>query len=150
MITAFVPCATCSGAGMIWPPPAGIAWIRCASCDGLGRVWAPGGPSFGFPTRLRDRIPGEIVELATGERGRILWHHPKKRPETTFLGLFDAFDDHESHDPTPFPAVLGVIGGDAAGIPPIATGREDHVGEKNADLVDPVARRAREQVGPLL
>lgn len=149
MTACCVRCERCAGAGYVWPPPPPDAWLRCAVCRGLGEVWERGAPSYGCQITLADREPGEIVTLGNGQRGRILWHAPKKDrkvvPETTFVGLISDFDGVETHEPVPFPSCVGVAsvaiertGGDA----------DDHLGDRSADPLDPMARRAAG--GPLL
>jgi hypothetical protein len=143
-------CPTCTGAGYVHPPPPPHAWLRCPACDGIGSVWKPDGPRFGAPMCLAERTPGEIVELATGDRARILWHMPRKarrvRPAVTFVALIDDFDDHESDTPTAYHSEIGVVsvaakqGLQLAG----AAADDDHAGEKDADLVDPFAKRQRD------
>lgn len=144
-------CPECKGSGVIWPPPTPII-ERCKPCDGFGRVWPKGGPMFDCTLRLGDRIAGEIVTIATGVRARVLWQMPQKRskkdfPETTFLGLIDDFDDHESTTPVPFPAVLGVRTVD---VKLDATIKGDGAGEKGGDVIDPIIRQASAGRGDLL
>ena len=141
-------CPACDGGGYVHPIPVD-GWKRCHDCDGVGQIWQPGGPRFGALLELGDRKPGEIVELATGDRARILWHMPRKNPDTTFVALFDPFDDTQSQNATPVNSRLGVVSVAAR----TAAVQDDlHDGEKDADAVDPIARRAREAggEGPLL
>lgn len=140
-------CAACSGCGYTWPPPPLAAWLRCHRCDGLGHVWRAGGPGFGCTLELGDREPGELVELATGDRARVLWHIPKKTPDVTFVALIDAFDDTESDSPTPVDAHMGIASVTRGAA---RTKRDDHAGDKDSDAVDPLATRARALEGPLL
>lgn len=140
-------CAECSGAGYLWPPPDPHAWLRCSACDGLGVVWAPGGPKFGATLELGDRNPGEIVELATGDRVRVLWHMPRNSPTTTFVALIDAFDGTESHNPIPVASEIGVVSISADVVASAARPTTDlHDGDKDADLVDPIAARNRKDL----
>lgn len=145
-------CGACAGSGYVHPAPPPHAWLRCAPCDGVGDVWKEGGPKFDAPLELGECTPGDVVEVASGHRGRVLWHMPrptKKRPaEITFVGVIDDFDEHESDSPTAFhsrigvrsvrPRVGAVLGGAAA---------DAHDHEKDADLVDPFARRQRQAAG---
>lgn len=135
-------CANCDGNGR-------EDFTLCKACDGLGQVWPPDGPRFGAPMCLAERNAGEIVTTATGHRGRILWHMPRRkrgqRPEVTFLGLIDDFDDYESTTPTMFASELGVVS--VANGLTVARELEDHDGEKDSDAVDPFARRNRELAG---
>lgn len=138
-----IDCPPCRGFGYVAAAPGEPAILRCKTCDGLGRTWAPGAPSFGCPTNLGERTPGEIVTTATGIRARVLWQMPKREkigkvwrePDTTFLGLIDDFDDHESTRPTPYPARLGVTSIEFA---KVASNEDDGAGGKHVDPVDPV------------
>lgn len=137
-------CAACRGNGGAFGAD---RWIRCTACDGLGETWLPDGPRFGAPMELGDRIPGEIVELATGERAKILWHMPRKNPTVTFVGLVDDFTDEASHTPTAVHSSIGVV---SVAARKVGGDDSEHAGEKDADAVDPLARRVREAEGPLL
>jgi len=90
---------------------------------------------------LADRDPGEIVTLGNGDRGKILWHMPRKtkkvKPETTWLGLVEEFTCAESHRPIAYPSCIGVLSVDVARA---QLDRDDHEGEKGIDLNDPVQR----------
>ena len=141
MTAVRVQCPVCHGGCYIHPAPAPHAWLRCAACDGIGTTWAAGAPAFDCSTTLADRDPGEVVTLGNGDRGRILWHMPrrtrKQRPDTTFLGLFDDFTDRETHDPIPYPSCVGVLTVD------VTRARADddaHAGERGVDYNDPVHR----------
>lgn len=116
-------------------------WIRCTVCGGFGHTWLPGGPRFGAPFELGDRRPGEIVELATGERCRISWHMPRKNPTTTFVALIDEWTDEESLDRIPVDSAIGVVS--VAAKKPAGGDDDAHAGEKDADVVDPLAARVR-------
>lgn len=141
MTSVRVSCPICGGAGYIHPPPPPHAWLQCSSCDGIGTAWAAGAPLFDCASTLADRDPGEIVTLGNGDRGRILWHMPRKkkkvRPETTFLGLFDDFTDRETHAPIAFPSCVGVLSVDEART---AGDCDVHGGERGVDYNDPVYR----------
>ncbi len=117
------------------------AWLRCAACDGIGTAWGIGAPAFGCLTTLADRDPGEVVTLGNGDRGRILWHMPRKtkkrRPDTTFLGLIDDFTDRESSTPIAYPSVVGVLTVDESRT---ACDQDAHAGERGVDYNDPVHR----------
>lgn len=151
MTPGHTSCGRCSGSGYIWPPPEPHSWLRCSDCGGLGEVWAPGAPRYGCQLELADRDPGELVTLGTGQRGRILWHIPKRtkhtRPEVTFVGLISDFDDVETHQPIPFPSCIGVA---SVAIPRAAADTDDHLGDRSADPLDPMARQARSAGGELL
>lgn len=137
-----IDCPACRGFCYVGPPGE-PALERCAPCDGIGRVWGPGAPTFGCPTNLGERTPGEVVTLGTGIRARVLWQMPKREkigkvwrePDTTFLGLIDEFDDHESTTPRPYPSKLGVTSIEVSKAP---TGEDDGSGGKHVDPVDPV------------
>ncbi len=141
-------CSACEGAGVIHPAPPPHAWLRCSPCDGIGSVWKPDGPRFGAPLVLGRQRAGDIVELATGHRGRILWHVPRPTRKVaavvTFVGLIDDFDDHESDTPTAFHSVIGVVSVASRGVAIVGEVDELHDHEKDADIVDPIARRQRE------
>ena len=142
MTSVYAPCPSCRGVGG-WIHSASNRWLRCHTCDGIGRSWAPGAPSFGCDVTLADRDPGEVVTLGNGDRGKILWHMPRKskkvRPETTFLGYIDEFTGAESHRPVAYPSCVGVLSVD---IPRTPLDREVHDREKSLDLNDPVQRTA--------
>lgn len=135
-------CPTCRGVGGAFVTAAG--WVRCRACDGLGQTWRAGGPGFDCSIELSERDPGEVVELGTGERVRIMWHSPRKNPVTTFVSVFDDFTDE--YDPAPVP-VFSSIGVRSVAIRARAPGADLHEHEKDADLVDPIARRQREADG---
>lgn len=113
MISVYVPCSTCGGSGCVAIQIANFYDSgRCHRCDGLGRKWAPGAPSYGCTTTLADRYPGEIVTLGTGERAKILWHMPRKKPkqkpESTFVDLLEEFTDAETYRPIEYPSCVGI------------------------------------------
>ncbi len=115
MISVYVTCSICNGGCHIIIIGAGDIpgrVLRCYACDGLGRQWAPGAPGYGCAATLADRYPGEIVTLGTGERAKILWHmprkRPKQRPETTFVDLLEEFTDAETYRPVEYPSCVGV------------------------------------------
>lgn len=130
-------CPRCIGQGWLTPPDK--SWVLCALCDGVGRTWVARAPLFGCKITLAERNPGEIVTLGNGDRGRILFHSPRKKkgsvPESTYLGLMDDFDDAEDHAPTRYPSCVGVA---AVGVPR-APG-DDHHGERSPDPSDPMQR----------
>ena len=114
----------------------------CPKCDGLAFVNRPGGPRFGAPFVLGERAPGEIVELATGQRARIAWHTPrgpKPAPETTHVAILDPWDDSESDERIAYPSATGVRG--VFG-PRRAIVEDDGARAKGADELDPFTRRA--------
>lgn len=123
-------------------------WTRCRACDGLGHAWMAGGPSFGCSMTLGDREPGEVVELGTGDRCKIAWHSPRKapkqRPTITFVRLEDVFGEYEPN-PIGCASELGV-----RSVSVKVDGGELRDNEKDADALDPFARRQREARGPLL
>lgn len=139
MISVYIDCPACHGAGGF---PTTLWWARCAACDGIGRAWAPGAPSYGHETTLADRTPGEVVTLGNGERGRVLWHMPRRTkkvtPETTFLGMIEPFTDLESPLPVPYPSCVGVLSVDVS-----RTAGDDnaHDRSRSVDLGDPVHRQ---------
>ncbi len=139
MTPVYGHCPACRGAGGAFYR---YGWARCAGCDGIGRAFIAGAPAFGCSITLADRDPGEIVTLGNGDRGRILWHMPRKtkkvRPETTFIGMVREFDDAEDHTPIPYPSSVGVASVDVARV---AADRESHAGERDVDLNDPVHRQ---------
>lgn len=103
-LAVFVECEVCRGCGV-------VDFEMCRPCDGIGRAFAAGGPAFGCSMTLADRVVGEIVELGSGDRVRILWFQPRKRekviPETAFVAEIDTFDDFE-HPAKSIPASVGV------------------------------------------
>jgi hypothetical protein len=129
-------CEACHGDGGRWDSSA--AWSRCVVCDGLGHTWRPGGPLFGCTIVLADRDPGEVVELGTGDRARIMWQSPRKDPSVTFVAVFDDFTESYG-EPTPVDSRIGV-----RSVAAKITRVDLHDKEKDADLVDPIARRQRE------
>lgn len=141
MTSVHVPCPTCHGENG-WFSSSSLRWVRCSLCEGLGRWWAPGAPEFGCSITLADRDPGEIVTLGNGDRGRILWHMPRKskkvRPETTFLGLLDEFTDREDHRPILYPSCVGVASVDVSRA---TIDHDAHDHEKAIDYTDPVHRQ---------
>lgn len=143
-------CDACAGAGAGWAPVI-LEWVRCAACGGVGHAWLPGGPAFGCTLELGDRLPGEIVELGSGERGRVAWQSPRKeprvRPVTTFVALIDDFTDEADANPIGVDARIGVRSVAAAGDTAAAKYVDLRDGEKDADAVDPIARRQREAAG---
>ena len=133
-------CPSCHGDGGMWLGET-HRWGRCRACDGVGQAWCTGGPAFGCTMTLGDRDAGEIVELGTGERARIMWHAPRDAPDTTFVALWDDFTDaFESSTPVACSSILGVRSVAVA----TRAGGDLRDGEKDADLVDPIARRQRE------
>lgn len=140
MISVYVTCPTCAGHGWMIGLTAGAGWSLCRTCDGLERVWAPGAPSYGLTVELGHRVPGEIVTLGNGDRGRILWHSPRGKdkkhpPTTTFLGLIDDFG-FEDNSPTRYPSCVGVSTVTAAR----GRGDDDHLGDRGGDAGDPMQR----------
>jgi hypothetical protein len=135
----------------------------CRTCDGVGHVWRYGGPRFGAKLELGKCHAGEVVELATGDRARVLWHMPRKNPATTFVALIDSFDDtvagappprdhrrggrEVAPDAPPVDSRLGVLSVATKAVP---QSDDYHEGEKDSDAVDPIARRTRAHGGPLL
>lgn len=117
MIPVYVPCSMCNGDCHLWDRFAALAALsirRCPRCDGLGRQWAPRAPAYGCTVTLADREPGEIVTLGNGQRVKILWHMPRKRPkvtpETTFIDVLDTSDffERETFVPVAYPSCVGV------------------------------------------
>lgn len=100
---------------------------------------------------LGDRYPGELVELATGDRVIIAWHAPRKRPrirpETTFVRMLGDFTDEPDQNPIGLASTLGVR---SVSVKLADEAIEQHDGEKDSDALDPFARRQREGEGPLL
>lgn len=143
MTSVYVQCPSCGGYGHR-PPD---FWESCADCKQTGRVWAPGAPLYGCAETLADRVPGEIVTLGNGDRGKILWHLPwranyasksKKVAKTgTFLGLIEEFTGNESHRPVYYPSCVGVLSVDVARM---IGDTSDHSGEE--DEIDPVHRQS--------
>lgn len=140
MTAVLVLCALCAGTGKSAPTPASL-WPLCSRCAGVGRTWVAGAPSFDCKLTLADREPGEVVTLGNGDRGRILWHMPRKakkvRPQTTFLGLIGEFDEIESYDPISYPSCVGVATVDVSRA---VVDRDAHAGERELDYNDPVHR----------
>jgi hypothetical protein len=138
MIPVYVDCSACDGDCFRFD---GLQMVRCIVCDGLGRQWAPGAPAYGRTITLADREPGEIVTLGNGQRAKILWHMPRKRPkqkpETTFLDILVEFQETETYVPVPYPSNIGVASVDT---PRAAVDREAH--ERETDTSDPLQRRA--------
>lgn len=144
MIPVYVPCSACGGSCHVWNlmelPP---LLVRCRSCDGLGRQWAVGAPAFGCTGTLADREPGEFVTLGNGQRAKVLWHQPRKRPkvtpETTFLDILDASDffERETFVPVPYPSCIGVASVDN---PKNVLDCEAHDRERAEDANDPMQR----------
>jgi len=113
MIVVYVQCSTCHGSGCVAIRITSFYDSgRCPRCDGLGRQWAPGAPSYGCTVTLADRYPGEIVTLGTGQRAKILWHMPRKKPkqvpESTFVDLLEEFTDAETYKAVEYPSCVGV------------------------------------------
>lgn len=138
MTAVRIPCPRCFGQGWRIAAP---SWVLCAGCDGIGKTWSPGAPSFGCSILLGSRVPGEIVTLGNGDRGKLLWHSPrgkdkKRPPETSYIGLIDEFDN-EDHRPTAYPSCVGVS---SVGIPR-GRGDDDHYGDRSADVSDPMQQR---------
>lgn len=135
MISIFVLCSACLNIRL---EVSGV----CRACDGLGRVFAPGAPSFGCSVTLADRWPGEIVTLGNGDRVKILWHMPRKKPkqvpETTFLDILDPFTELESYRPVPYPSSIGVSAVDVSREP---TDMKTHERERSVDISDPLRKR---------
>ena len=135
MLSVHVRCPDCAGVGY------DDRGDTCARCGRIGRAWAPGAPSYGCDQSLADRDPGEVVTLGNGDRGKILWHMPRKtkkvRPETTFMGLLDEFTDVESHRPIGYPSCIGVASVEFSRQP---ADRKSHDGERSVDYNDPVHR----------
>lgn len=140
-------CERCAGVGRAASDP----WLTCGQCDGIGHHWRPGGPSFGAVHTLADASPGDVVELATGERGRVTSQVPRKDPITTFVALIDDFTEEESSTPVYGDATVGVVSiAPRNGVIASAKVDGDGHGEKDADAVDPIAARVRAGSGPLL
>jgi hypothetical protein len=100
---------------------------------------------------LETAEPGDRVVLATNDRAIVLVQIPKKNPTSTRLRLIDDFTDEPEDHPIEVDSKLGVISMTPRG----TKGKvdDDHAGEKDADLVDPMAVRARANAGgggPLL
>lgn len=145
MIPVYVVCSVCRGSCHIQIPQLDgqiAGYVRCRSCDGLGRQWAPGAPAYGCKVTLADREPGEVVTLGNGQRAKILWHMPRKKPkvtpETTFLDILVEFHETETYLPIPYPSCIGVASVDVARA---VTDREAHDRERTADPNDPMQRR---------
>jgi RecJ-like exonuclease len=127
---AQVECQTCKGNGRI-PPD----WVLCPVCDGRGFDWAPGGPLFGCKMQLRDRKPGEVVTLGTGDIGRII-RHDKRKPPATAIALFGVFDGVESDERTYFPSETGVASVSSPAWMTAASGGRDR-----EDVLDPLRKQ---------
>lgn len=135
-------CPTCRGrAHWINGKAEGV----CPTCDGIGTVYIADAPAFGCSMTLGQFEPGDRVLLGTGERARVQWHQPKKtkkrKAEVTFVSVIDDFDDYESA-PKMYPSALGV----RESLDDVIVGRrlqDEHVGEKDADELDPMATRVR-------
>lgn len=129
-------CPDCTGVGNT----VGNPWKLCKRCGGLGSTWLAGGPAFGCRMTLGDRMVGEIVELGTGHRGRIMRHHRwgKIGPKTTFVALINPFDDTQDTEPTGFPSEVGV-----ASVAAASWARQDSAGEAKAreDHLDPLQKK---------
>lgn len=136
MSSVHVQCPLCGGVGYF------DDLQSCGMCDRIGKAWAPGAPDYGCSQTLADRDPGEIVTLGNGDRGKILWHMPRKKkkvkPETTFMGLFDEFTDQESHKPVPYPSCIGVASIEVSRAPG-DTKAHDH--DRSVDYNDPIHRQ---------
>lgn len=147
MIPVYVPCAACRGDGSVAGFDVHFAMLvviqRCRACDGLGRQWAPGAPAYGCEVTLADREPGEVVTLGNGQRVKILWHMPRKRPkvtpETTFVDVLTEFYEAETFNAVPYPSCIGVARVDN---PKVVADREAHDRDRVADPNDPVQRHA--------
>lgn len=146
MIAVYVPCSACDGDCHIDVQVgygSGIDRQRCQSCGGLGRQWAAGAPAYGCTIALADREPGEVVTLGNGQRVKILWHMPRKRPkvrpETTFVDILTEFYESETFIPVPYPSCVGVASVDVARA---VADREAHDRERAEDPNDPVQRHA--------
>lgn len=146
MIPVYVDCAACGGNCHVVIIGAGDIvgqTLRCIACGGLGRQWAAGAPAFGCTITLADREPGEIVTLGNGQRAKILWHQPRRRPkvkpETTFVDILDTSDffERETFVPIPYPSCVGVASVDA---PRAVLDREAHDRDRTEDPNDPVQR----------
>jgi len=131
-------CPACGGVGV------SAELAPCAPCEGVGHTWLPGGPAHGARLVLGDQEAGTVVELATGERARVRWHTPRRRPDTTFVSLIDEWTDEEDPTPRPVDARLGVVSVAVGRDLTTSAARDVGDGEKDADLVDPIARRRRE------
>lgn len=140
MIPVYVACENCDGGCHVLGEDG--AYHRCSACDGLGRQWAPGAPAYGCKITLADREPGEVVTLGNGQRAKILWHMPRKKPkvtpETTFLDILVEFHETETYIPVAYPSCVGVASVDVARA---VTDREAHDRERAADPNDPMQRR---------
>jgi hypothetical protein len=143
-------CERCAGVGRAASDP----WLTCGECDGIGHHWLPGGPRFAALHELADASVGDIVELATGHRARVVVQSPKKNPISTYVHLIDDFTDEESSYSEICDATLGVVSiAPRNGVITSAKKVDDHDGhgEKDADAVDPLAARVRAgDEGPLL
>jgi hypothetical protein len=136
MTSVEIQCTHCIGIGWLTPPG---TWVLCSVCDGIGRTWAPGAPGYGCKITLKQRFVGEIVTLGNWERGRILWHAPKKNPTMTYLAVIDDFTEEQSHSPTGYPSVVGVR---SVASPRFFTG-DDGTGSRQTDQIDPMQRGRR-------
>lgn len=85
-------------------------------------------------------MPGEIVTLGNGDRGRLLWHSPRKNPTTSYLALIGDFDDAEDKNPTAYPSCVGVS---SVGVPRMRGSDDDHRGDRGVDDMDPMQRGRR-------
>lgn len=142
MIPPYVPCSACLGYCHIDVQVGNaIERVRCRSCDGLGRQWAPGAPAYGCTTTIADREPGEVVTLGNGQRAKILWHMPRKRPkiapETTFIDILEGFFETETFVPVPYPSCIGVASVDS---PRTVADRDAHDRDRTEDPGDPMQR----------
>lgn len=139
-MAVMVTCPACRGDGLAQQSES-TPWPLCGTCAGIGRTWTSGAPSFGRSSSLADRVVGEIVTLGNGDRAKIAWHMPRKtkkvRPRTTFLLPVDPFTGEEDATPIAYPSCVGVASVDVARGP---ADIDDHSGERDADLNDPVHR----------
>ena len=135
MTSVYVTCPACRGVSH------DDDGNSCTSCRRIGRVFAPGAPGYGCSQTLADRDPGEVVTLGNGDRGKILWHMPRKtkkvRPHTTFMGLLGEFTDTESHRPIAYPSCVGVA---SVEVSKVVVDRDAHDREKSIDYNDPIHR----------
>lgn len=135
MTPMHVTCAACRGTGTM-PPNQRSPWPLCAACDGCGFVFEPGAPGYGCELELGDRVPGEVVTLGNGDRGRVLRHCRNGTP-TTWLGPIGAFSGIESHRPVTYPSSAGVA---EIHETRVRVDRRQRENKRAVDLGDPLQR----------
>lgn len=123
-------CPDCDGYGR----PAN-AFSLCPRCRGVARVFVEGGPSFGCRYTLDDTMPGQIVELGNGDRGRVIRHCERGSPSTD-IALIDPMLDIEADEATSYPRETGVAAMSAS------WWHRDSRGRRAIDDLDPLQRKA--------